>query len=299
MTGTGQLETKHGTISFPAYVPVTTFGEKYPLDDLIRPYLPRLAQAVMVSYHYAKKMIKRPKLPLMIDSGGFASLFKGAKIRRKGSIGLLKKSFGDNTETIHPKDVLEFQERHADVAFTLDFPIPPKMARREAKRRLELTIANAHWALENRRSKDMLLYACIQGWDENSVRKCAESYARAEFDGVALGGLVPRVRDLDQIERWVKLVKEVVGDKPLHVFGLGKPEIVSRLFLWGVDSIDSSSYVKLAVEGRLWQDPTLNLTQVSPIERLQVALCNLAKATNSTFPLSASPPTFKTFSLVR
>ena len=42
------LETPSGTIRFPAYIPVTTFGEKYPLDRLIQPYLPRLAPAVMV-----------------------------------------------------------------------------------------------------------------------------------------------------------------------------------------------------------------------------------------------------------
>ena len=47
-----------GTIKFPAYIPVTTFGGRYPLDGLIQPYLPRLSQAVMVSYYYAQQMKK-------------------------------------------------------------------------------------------------------------------------------------------------------------------------------------------------------------------------------------------------
>jgi hypothetical protein len=37
---TRTLSTRAGTIKFPAYIPVTTFGNKYQLDNLIRPYLP-------------------------------------------------------------------------------------------------------------------------------------------------------------------------------------------------------------------------------------------------------------------
>ena len=47
MTRTGRaLNTRRGAIPLPAYVPVTTFGGRYPLDDLVRPYLPRLADAM-------------------------------------------------------------------------------------------------------------------------------------------------------------------------------------------------------------------------------------------------------------
>ncbi len=77
------LQTAHGVLKFPAYVPVTTFGDRYPLDDLIRPYLPRLAPAIMVSLHYARQMKERPTLPMLIDSGGFASLFQNAECRRR------------------------------------------------------------------------------------------------------------------------------------------------------------------------------------------------------------------------
>src|SRR5262249_31946361 len=153
----------------------TTFGEKYPLDDLVRPYLPRLAQAVMVSFHYARKMKERPALPLLIDSGGFASLFQSAKVKAVRGLGVLETLNNETTESLHPIDVLEFQESHADVAFTLDFPIPPSMDLTEARRRNKLTVANARWALENRRRKDMPLYACVQGWDTESYRACATS----------------------------------------------------------------------------------------------------------------------------
>src|SRR5579871_4675249 len=133
--GPDELQTAHGTIRLPAYIPVTTFGTKYPLDELVRPYLPRLAPAVMVSYHYAKQMTEHPGLPLLIDSGGFASLFEKSTVQQVGALGVLEIATEVRSEKLHPREVLEFQERHADVAFTLDFPIPLSIDRKEAKRR--------------------------------------------------------------------------------------------------------------------------------------------------------------------
>ena len=282
------LKTAHGLIRLPAYVPVTTFGDKYPLDELVRPYFPRLVQAAMVSFHYAKQMKESSSIPLFVDSGGFASLFQNATVHKVSGLGVLSTTTNEGTETLHPRDVLEFQERQADVAFTLDFPIPPAMSIREGRWRLNLTVANARWAIENRRRKDMLLFACVQGWDVDSYTRCAVAYAELPFDGIAIGGLVPRVHDLTAVLRIVEAVRSAVPDKPLHVLGLGKPNIVEALFKHGVQSVDSSSYIKLAAAGRLWGQPDLHLIDASPTERLHLALCNLALAAQRALPLSAS-----------
>lgn len=282
------LQTAHGPVRLPAYLPVTTFGEKYPLDDLVRPYLPRIAPAAMVSLHYAKQMKERPTLPLFIDSGGFASLFENATVVKVGNLGVLQINNDGELETLHPRDVLEFQEQNADVAFTLDFPIPPSMEGREARRRLKLTVANALWALDNRRRKEMLLFACVQGWDFESYIRCAKAYAKLPFDGIAIGGLVPRVSDFPTLLDIVTGVRKVLPDKPLHVFGLGKPDTVEALFQRGVQSVDSSSYVKLAADGQLWGRPGVRLPDASPAERLSIALLNLANAARTALPLSTS-----------
>src|SRR5262249_27030899 len=154
----------------------------------------------------------------------------------------------------------------------------PSMDHDEASRRNKLTVANARWALENRRRKDMLLYACVQGWDLESYQACATAYAALGFDGIAIGGLVPRVSDFEGVLRIVDAVRAAIPEKPLHVFGLGKPGIVEALFRRGIQSVDSSSYVKLAADGRLWGRSSLHLTDASPSERLNLALCNLAIA---------------------
>lgn len=288
---TKSLVTPSGTIRFPAYVPVTTFGGKYPLDALIQPYLPRLAQMVMVSHYYALQMKERPRLPLMIDSGGFAALFDGSRILKERGLGVLEINLGESPEHLTPWDVLEFQERHADIAFTLDFPIPPNLESKEAKRRQKLTIDNALWALRNRRRKGMCLFACIQGWDVKSIAACARSYAGQGFDGVALGGMVPRARDRNLVLECVHTVRKEIPDLPLHVFGLGHPDFLPDLYAAGVDSVDSSSYVKAAADGFQWRTNT-KLTDASTPERLKIALENLSYATDATLPMTAQVVNF-------
>jgi helicase len=291
------LPTRKGRARLPAYFPVATFGDKYPLDDLIRPYLPRLAPGVMVSYHYARQMKDPLPIPLLVDSGGFVSLRQEAQVRSERSLGVLEVTRDGQTERTHPRDVLELQERVADVAFTLDFPIPPRMERAEAAQRQECTIANAHWALANRRRKDLLLFACVQAWDVPSARACARAYGKRGFDGVALGGMVPRAQDMKLVLSLVETVRAEIGDLPLHVFGLGRPEVVEQLFKAGVDSVDSSAYVKLAAEGRLWGDSSFRLEDPAPLDRLHLALCNLAQATGRCWPLSAAGLVFSTRTL--
>jgi tRNA-guanine family transglycosylase len=276
----------------------------YPLDDLVRPYLTRLAPAVMVSYHYARQMASEPRLPLLrlpllVDSGGFALLSQETIIVEERGLGVLTiHREGDETETYHPRDVLDLQERIADVAFTLDFPIPPGTPEPEAQRRQRLTIANALWASENRRRRDLPLFACVQAWDAQSARVCAGAYHNRGFDGIAIGGLVPRLRDKESVLSIIRAVREVVGlEMPLHAFGVGKPETVAWLYANGVDCVDSSAYVQWAAEGRLWGDPSFSLQELTATERLHLALCNLAMASGSALPLSAAPLLFRTAQL--
>lgn len=242
---TGVIETAHGMITTPSFFPVTTFGDKFPLDKLVQPYLKRLSQGIMVSHYYAQEMKERPNLPIFIDSGGFASIFEGSEIIDYADCASIKTKEG---EEIHPLKVLEFQEKNADLAATLDFLIPPGMDKTEAQRRQKLTIKNALYALTQKRSRTLFLYASLQCWDEYSARESAREYVKAGFDGIGIGGLVPRINDIEYIRTIVNAVREEAPKLAVHVFGIGKPEVLKILWQLGVDSIDSSSYIRNAVK---------------------------------------------------
>ena len=241
------LKTRSGVLEFPVFMPVTTFGNAFPLDELVRPYLTRHTSAMMVSYHYAQAMKKKPKGILFIDSGGFASLFEGSERVDEGDYVSIRTKEGT---LITPPEVLAFQEKHADIGATVDFIIPPDCEKDEAKCRQEATIKNAIWAICNRRKPDFRLYASVQAWDAESAQYIIQQLAPYSFDGFALGGMVPRVKRPDEIIAIVRAILAVERERPLHVFGIGNASLISALIKEGVSSIDSSSWVRNAADGR-------------------------------------------------
>lgn len=292
------LDTRRGVLQLPSFFPVTTFGDKYPLDRLIRPYLQRLCQGVLVSHHYATHLDENPNehpgVPLFIDSGGFALLFNGSSVTKENG------TFGITThggDRITPDQVLERQMRHAEIGATLDFPIPPACdSKTERTLRFEATLSNADWALRNNRRPDLQLYASLQCWDTASAKEAARAYAQMNhhnrtFAGIAIGGMVPRLRDSGYVKSVIEAVRaEWAG--PIHIFGVGSPVMVRNCLMWGANSTDSSSYVKYAADGRSFNPrlPKVPDGQLTPLCRMQLALRNLAyllDPINEHFPLSA------------
>jgi len=247
----GWITTKHGKIHLPAFMPVTTFGDKYPLDKMVQPYLKRMSDCLMISYYYAKQMKKRPDIPLFIDSGGFSSLFNGSEIVGHSEYACIKTREG---EELHPEEVLQFQMKYADLGATLDFIISPEMEPEEAMRRQELTIKNALYVKKLVTPADFMLYGSLQCFDESSARKCAKIYADAGFEGIAIGGMVPYAKNTEYIKNTVRVVREEAPHCAIHVFGCGNINLIPELITLGADSFDSSSYVRNSVDLRSKQD---------------------------------------------
>jgi tRNA-guanine family transglycosylase len=152
------------------------------------------------------------------------------------------------------EEVLAIQESKAEIGATLDFIVTPSMDESEARFRQEITIRNAHWALRHRQRKELSLYASVQAWDRQSAERIMHDFADHEFDGFALGGMIPRLSKPDQILEIVQSIRKVDSVRPLHVFGVGVPSLMRRLFGAGVSSTDSSTYVRQAISGR-YLDP--------------------------------------------
>ena len=269
------LKTQNGVIGFPTFLPVTTFGGHFPLDEIVRPYLKRYAQAIMVSHFYAEKITPQG-LPVFIDSGGFASLFKESQI-----IALEENTYGIQSRDgtlITPKSVLEFQEKHADIAATLDFIISPETSLEEGMMLQDQTIANAKWAIKNKRQHKIKLFASIQAWDRPSMQHILEALLPFPFDGFALGGMVPRIRKASTIFDLVTVFREMESVRPLHLFGVGAPKLVKSLFNSGVSSVDSSNYVQQAASKRYLLPSTGQYVQMdNNLEPKEVCSCKICQ----------------------
>lgn len=252
-------------------VPVITLCPDHRLDTVLVPYLCRLTRLLMLSYPYAARAEKLPSVPLMIDSGGFASIHPTSKIiPREGHFQLEV-----DGQLLDPLEVLRFQERHAAIGFTLDFLIPPGLSEGERVRRFNATLQNAEFALRHHQNKGMELYASLQAWDAASAAEAASHYRHLGFTGIGIGGLVPHARKPAYIRSIVQAVKDAAPGVKLHAFGLGSPGNTELLLGLQVDSSDSSSYARNALDGVNWKT---GRTTPRPelFEALKIALDNLS-----------------------
>jgi tRNA-guanine family transglycosylase len=219
---------------------------------------------MLASLHYAGSLEATWHRPLFIDSGGFASLMAGACIIDLGGCFGIETAKGS---LINPGEVLSMQEELADIGATLDFIIPPSMPVAEARGHQDFTIRNSLWALHQRVRADLLLFASIQAWDAPSARYIMRRLVSHSFDGFALGGMIPRLSNPDLIVEIVGAIREIETARPLHVFGVGSPTIMRHLFDAGVDSTDSSTYVRQAVSGRYLDPSSMTYRPVTEITR--------------------------------
>ncbi|MFP4411161.1 tRNA-guanine transglycosylase [Coleofasciculus sp.] len=192
--------------------------------------------------------------PLFLDSGGFKLLWnKSVNLSAYGLSIDDQKGF---------QVILDLQkDLGGDIVATLDYPLPPGLARIEAEERMHKSINNAvNAALYLRDNVDYqpFLYVAAHGQDRDSmgryVQRVFQRFESPELKdypfGLAVGSLVP-LRGGHKYSAIVNLLlgciesipKKRRHEIPIHVFGV-TGNIVPILAYLGVDSFDSSTYVQ-------------------------------------------------------
>lgn len=156
---------------------------------------------------------------------------------------------------------------HADIGATLDFIIPPNIDKKEATRLQALTIKNALYT-KKQLTGNLFLYASLQCWDVPSAAYSAKLYEQAGFQGIAIGGMVPRAQDSGYILSIVKTVHREAPNCAIHVFGCGNHKLIPELLKAGANSIDSSSYVRSAVSTKTTEKRGIHTELYKALENL-------------------------------
>lgn len=221
-----------------------------PLKHLFSDLIPSqyiIHKNVLISAYYAVK-VYRYNLREQLGMGDDVKLFVDS-----GGYQLMTKRFN-----ITPSEVIEIlkyqEENRANIASTLDFPFrPDETSLWEGWRRIEITLKYAKIALENhKQNSPTKLYAVIPGWDYLSIKKSAEILSRYEFDGFAIGAPEPSNFRMSSSTYLLKLgqmiyaIKNIIGDKPLHVFGISNMPSIYALSALAVSSFDSLKYLHSA-----------------------------------------------------
>ena len=265
---TGLLETPHGTVETPAFMPV---GSQGTIKGLTHAQAEALgAQIILVnSYH----LFLRPGVdtvaalgglhsfiswskPILTDSGGF-QIYSLSPLVRTSDEGVRFSSHLDGTKIfLRPEDVVDLQVRlGTDVLMCLDhFPAYPYSAE-TMKESVRLTTA---WA---RRSKvrfaeidtHQQLWGISQGGIYPDLRaKSIEDLLEMGFSGYAFGGLglgEPKTRLFETLEHGNLLLPR---DRPRYLMGMGYVEDVVEAVARGVDFFDCVLPTRNARNGTLF-----------------------------------------------
>jgi queuine tRNA-ribosyltransferase len=272
-----QIETGHGRLKLPAFLPDATKGAVRTVDpgDLEEVGV----EALCVStWHLAREPGTRAieKLggvhafmgfegPVLSDSGGFQilSLIESGSIDGSTSAkGMRWKMDGGESELLTPEKCIRWQAKlGADLLVCLDhctFPDAPPESQRAS---VEHTVA---WAEECKATRDRIaeesrrepsslpLLAVIQGGDDPALRReCAQRLLEIGFDGYAFGGWP--AGDDGALRESVALVAELAPrDKPLWGLGIGRPENLVAAARAGYSLFDCVLPTRDARHGRLY-----------------------------------------------
>jgi len=262
----GRIETDHGSLSTPNFLPVGTLGTVKSLtpEELVEVGV----EAILGNtYHlYLKpghETIGRLgglhafihwEKPILTDSGGY-QIFSLSKLRKISEDGVTFQSHIDgSTHFLTPEKVMEIQRTlESDIAMVLDECIPFPSPYEYAKASMRLTTRWAKRSLQVRREGDPALFAIIQGGTYRDLREeNSQALVLMDFQGYAIGGLSvgePKSIMREILEWTTPLLPENI---PRYLMGVGTPEDILHAIMLGIDLFDCVLPTRNARNGLLF-----------------------------------------------
>ena len=255
----GVLQTAHGTIHTPVFMPVGTAGS---VKGIFHRDLVEQVKAEIIlgnTYH----LYLRPGIdtlqqagglhkftawdkPVLTDSGGF-QIFSLSQNRKLTPDGCTFQSHIDGSRHVFtPENAVDIQRAiGADIIMALDECPPGTADYAYAAKSLELTQNWLERCVERMRTTEPLygyeqsLFPIVQGCVYKDLRiKAAEHAVKQNAEGYAIGGLAvgePAELMYEMIELLHPLLP---ADKPRYLMGVGTPVNILEAIARGVDMFD-------------------------------------------------------------
>jgi 7-cyano-7-deazaguanine tRNA-ribosyltransferase len=256
----GKLETAHGILDTPAFIPVV-----HPVRQTISPqFLKNLGFNGLITNAYTTLKyygndartkgihdILNYDGVIMTDSGGYQILEYGAINAEPGVISEFERDIG------------------SDISVPLDKPTGYGLKYEKAKIYVEETLANAKDTLaiefegrtvgrknceqDHDNLNSTIWVGPVQGAEHlDLVRYCANALDKMGFPVLAIGSPVEVMEayEFSILAQMIAAVKRTVPTKPIHLFGAGHPLTIPLAVSLGCDMFDSASYMLYAKDDR-------------------------------------------------
>jgi queuine tRNA-ribosyltransferase len=252
----GVLETAHGPVPTPAFMPVATYGA---VRGVAPDELAAAGARILLANTY--HLHERPGEdviaglgglhgftgwtgPWLTDSGGFqvTSLSDKARVDEEGVT--FASPVDGRRRMLSPERVVAVQEAlGSDIAMVLDECVRPDTGEPGAALRVRAaTERTLRWAERSQRAHrraDQWLFGIVQGGASVPLRRTSARATRdLGFRGFAHGGLGLGEAAAQRDELVAESHAELPGEAPRYLMGLGRPVDLIRAIALGVDLFD-------------------------------------------------------------
>ena len=249
----GRLETAHGTVHTPAFMPVGTqaavkgltvdtvraSGAKIVLANtyhlMIRPGVERIAR--LGGLH---EFMNWPG-PILTDSGGF-QVMSLAQLRIVQEDGVVFRAHTDGSRHhLTPAGAVEIQHAlDSDIAMVLDECTPYPVSEDDAAESMRRSM---RWAARCKeafvRRPGYGLFGIVQGGVYPALRaESAAALTEIGFDGYAVGGLAVGEGQAQMLAVLDGLKGALPAERPRYLMGVGTPDDIVQAVLRGIDMFD-------------------------------------------------------------
>ncbi|HAO52215.1 TPA: tRNA guanosine(34) transglycosylase Tgt [Candidatus Magasanikbacteria bacterium] len=288
---TGLIQTDHGVIETPDFMPVgtqatvktldkedlNTIGAQIILANTYHLHL-RPTEDLIAKFGGLHKFMNWDK-PILTDSGGFQVFSLGLQKEAKDvtsneklvSIdddGVTFKSHLDgSTHRFTPEEAVRIQHKiGADIIMAFDECTPDDADNAYTKKAMQRTHEWAERCIsEHKKNTEyhdykQFLFGIIQGANHEDLRKeSAQIISSLDFDGIAIGGesIGYNMEATKNILDWVGDI--IPEDKPHYTMGVGfNPSDLFEVVERGVDMFDCVAPTRVARNGRLFVHKEIN-----------------------------------------
>jgi len=259
----GHLETAHGPIETPVFMPVGTQGAvktmaPHELQDLgvqvvlgntyhlgIRPGLD-----VIDRFPGLHAFMAWPK-PILTDSGGY-QVFSLSALREVREDGVAFQSHVDGSPVfLGPREAMDIQRRlGSDIAMAFDVCAPFPCEREQMAEAVATTLRWARECAAQPRADGQLVFGIVQGGAYSDLREeCTTGLLEIGFDGYAVGGVSVGEPEDVLMQGVRETVVHLPPERPRYLMGVGKLQQVLESVAQGIDMFDCVIPTRFARNG--------------------------------------------------
>jgi len=245
----GKLEVNNKQIITPTIFPVV-----HPFKNVIHPSTLKKfgAQCIFTNAYiiYQKENlredVKKKQIHNFLGYDGLIATDSGA---------FQQYMYHDSELNVSPEEIERFQELiGSDFPVILDLPVQLDDEYSVAKSKVLSTIERAKDNIRRRTNRNCEWFGPIHGAHYQDLLKYSTiEMSKLDFGIYAIGGLVKAFLDY-RFDLTIKILlnvkKNILSNKPLHMFGLGLPQFFSLAVACGCDLMDSAAYILYAKENR-------------------------------------------------